>query len=95
MTEIREITDPLGRYWKQPKVSEILVDDDCAIMSLDAFNLLATYSASIPSGVYCGKMWKNSDNPDVAKLIWYEDNHRFNEKGVPLMDINYRKIYLL
>lgn len=58
---IPPITDPLGAHWDQPKVSDIVVDDTHAIMTEDTFEALAEYSASCPSGVYPGKMWRRHD----------------------------------
>lgn len=56
--EIPPITHPLGRYWNQPKREEMLVDEIYAMMSKQTFDQLAEYSATIPTGVYAGKMWK-------------------------------------
>lgn len=61
MNQIPLMTDPLGRYWKQPSPESILIDDCHAIMDQAAFDALGEYSSSMPSGVYDGKMWKRSD----------------------------------
>ena len=58
MTVIPPITDPLGRYWEQPPVSDILVDDTHAVMTRTTLEKLADYSRSQPTGVYPGKMWR-------------------------------------
>lgn len=58
MNHIPPMTNPLGKYWNQPKHEAILVDDTHAVMDEWAFNLLAEYSTTYPSGVYPGKMWK-------------------------------------
>lgn len=55
---IPAMTDPLGRHWRQPDRTEILLDDKHAVMDGKTFSRLAEYSTSIPSGVYPGKMWK-------------------------------------
>lgn len=55
---IPAMTHPLGKHWKQPEVDEITIDDTHALMSQRAFDKLLEYSASRPSGVYEGKMWK-------------------------------------
>ncbi len=55
---IPPITDPLGRGWRQPPTADILIDDTHAMMEMHTFKALAEYSASMPSGVYPGKMWK-------------------------------------
>jgi hypothetical protein len=58
---IPPMTDPLGLHWKQPPREEITIDDLHALMSQRAFDRLAEYSTSVPSGVYVGKMWKRHD----------------------------------
>lgn len=68
---IPPITDPLGKNWKQPFTEDILIDDSHAVMTGDSFNLLATYSNSIPSGVYPGKMWKAITDDGRKFLRWY------------------------
>ncbi len=58
---IPPITDPMGKNWEQPDRSRILIDSTHALMSLGDFNRLCEYSATNPSGVYVGKMWKRHD----------------------------------
>ncbi len=58
---IPPITDPLGKHWIQPSLDKILIDDTYALMARATFDSLAEYSATIPSGVYPGKMWKRHD----------------------------------
>jgi hypothetical protein len=79
-TQIPPITDPLGRYWRQPDPASILVDDTHAVMESTTFSKLHEYSSSIPSGVYPGKMWKRLEGahdprckPEDQKwlLCWY------------------------
>ena len=65
------ITNPLGKYWQQPKVSEIEIDDTHALMEKWAFDLLLEYSSSIPSGVYVGKMWKRKRKNGEWLLVWF------------------------
>jgi hypothetical protein len=55
------MVDPHGRYWEQPDPARMLIDDTHAVMTPAAFAELKEYSASIPSGVYVGKMWKRHD----------------------------------
>lgn len=55
---IPEMVHPLSRHWKQPKVSDILLDSQVALMSQETLDLLSEYSMSVPTGVYTGKMWK-------------------------------------
>ncbi|MGS1073059.1 hypothetical protein [Burkholderia glumae] len=67
---IPPITDPLGRYWRQPHRNEILIDDEHAVMTRSTFNKLAEYSTTRPTGVYPGKMWK-AIYKSGAFLRWY------------------------
>lgn len=69
---IPRITDPLGRHWDQPNRSDIILDETHALMSRKTFALLAEYSASNPTGVYEGKMWKRHDGAF---------DHRFLARG--------------
>lgn len=77
---IPPITDPLGRYWDQPPIERIAIDDTHALMTHEDFTLLPEYSASMPSGVYPGKMWRRRDGafdprcrPEDRRwlLCWY------------------------
>ncbi len=68
---IPPITDPLGRYWKQPPLDAIAIDDTHAIMDQAAFKRLPEYSQSRPTGVYPGKMWKAITATGEAYLCWY------------------------
>lgn len=67
--EIPPITDPLGR-WEQPSLDQVLVDDDCAVVTAKAFEQLLDYSRSKPTGVYPGKMWK-AEFAGRWYLRWY------------------------
>lgn len=67
---IPSMTDPMGKFWDQPPRSSILLDDTHAVMDEVAFGKLATYSSTIPSGVYPGKMWK-AKSGDVWFLRWF------------------------
>ncbi len=55
---IPPITDPMGKYWRQPDRHAILLDDTHAIMPQHVFDSLSEYNCSMPTGVYPGKMWK-------------------------------------
>lgn len=87
--EIPPITDPLGRYWEQPSRDAILVDETHAAMAPRTFDQLSNYSATNPSGVYPGKMWRRQ-LMGVWLLCWY------GECGNPdLCSINTRVVLLL
>ena len=68
------ITNPLGKYWKQPEVEQIELDNNHALMSKKTFNKLQEYSCSQPTGVYEGKMWK-SKTIDGWVLRWFSENY--------------------
>lgn len=58
---IPRMTHPYSRHWDQPDRKRILIDDTHALMTQEDFEKLADYSATIPTGVYEGKMWKRLD----------------------------------
>ena len=77
---IPPITDPMGSGWDQPSRSDIDFINGRAVMTKATFDKLPEYSASLPSGVYEGKMWKRLDgrhDPTARKedirwlLMWY------------------------
>lgn len=74
---IPPITDPMGRYWQQPRRDRLLIDDTHAVCSLEDFSVLMEYSSTIPSGKYSGKMWKARRDLGLASgrdgwlLCWY------------------------
>ena len=78
LNAIPVITDPLGKYWKQPEVEQIELDNTHALMSMQTFNKLMEYSCSFPTGVYEGKMWK-SKTIDGWILRWFAEDPRDNE----------------
>lgn len=73
---IPPITDPMGRNWGQPDSSLITLDKTHALMSMATFNRLAEYSASNPSGVYVGKMWKRHDGEPLTVNLFAEAESR-------------------
>lgn len=60
---IPPITHPLGRGWRQPDSSSVIVTDTHALITERVFDDLHEYSGSQPSGVYEGKMWKGEWQP--------------------------------
>lgn len=97
---IPSITDPLGSSWDQPSLAFILLSDTHAMMDQRTFEDLPEYSASYPSGVYEGKMWKRHngvhDRAFIARggkpewmLCWYGPSNKPDSCSV-----NYRKILL-
>jgi len=67
---IPPITEPMGKYWKQPDPSKILIDDTHAVMDEKTFLMLHDYSYSNPTGVYPGKMWRYG-RPTVGGERWW------------------------
>jgi len=63
---IPDMVHPLSRHWRQPNKEDIVIDDVSALMNKRSFQELHTYSMSIPTGVYEGKMWKAQ-----IKTKWY------------------------
>ncbi len=66
---IPRMTHPLSSAWDQPDRSEISVDATHALMSRATFEALKEYSASQPSGVYEGKMWRRHDGSFDREFI--------------------------
>ncbi len=98
---IPPMTDPMGRYWHQPAPENILVDATHTLMTSATFAGLAEYSASVPSGIYPGKMWKRHDGAfdrafrsrgglPVWRLCWYGPS----KKGPDYCSVNSRVILL-
>lgn len=97
---IPTITNPLGAHWRQPDRTHIIVDNTHALMTRRTFDSLAEYSASKPTGVYPGKMWKRFDGSfdreflarggkPVWLLCWY------GECDDPKMCSNNSRVILL
>ena len=55
---VPDMTDPLGRHWRQPPHDAIVLDNTHAVMTRASFDALSDYSTTIPTGVYPGKMWR-------------------------------------
>lgn len=70
---IPALDNPYGPgSWDQPSRHAILTDDKHALMTQGVFDRLSEYSATMPSGVYPGKMWKRHDG-----------SHDPNRRGQP------------
>jgi hypothetical protein len=90
----------MGSGWDQPDRSLISIDATHALMSQGAFDQLAEYSATNPTGKYPGKMWKRHDGSFDREyldaggkptwlLVWYGRHPDPN-----LLSINYREIVI-
>ncbi len=55
------ITDPLGKSWDQPDPVGWKFTSTHVWMTRADFEKLKDYSATNPSGVYAGKMWRRHD----------------------------------
>lgn len=98
---IPPMTDPNGHYWDQPARSEILVDDTHAVMTTATFRKLAEYSATNPSGVYPGKMWRRHNGAHDLDFLrrggkpeWLLCWYGYSSKGPDFCSTNYRTILL-
>lgn len=78
--EIPEMTHPLGKYWDQPKRTEISFTEKGVQMSDKTFSELSDYSLSYPSGVYPGKMWKSrlKSGKWVLRYFTYKNEDQCN-----------------
>lgn len=93
---IPPMTHPLGRHWRQPAASRILIDDTHALMDRETLDALLEYSGTLPTGVYPGKMWKRNgaprctDTPPRWSLCWYGESDKSDHCSV-----NFREVLLL
>lgn len=74
---IPKMTHPLSSAWRQPDMSNVLIDDTHAVMDEDTFDGLPEYSSSQPTGVYEGKCWKACNYSNVDKkwwLCWFDES---------------------
>ncbi len=69
---IPPITEPLGKYWEQPKPANFSLTLAYAWMDTADFKRLAEYSASLPSGTYSGKMWKSKGVRRTSQIVFYK-----------------------
>lgn len=90
MSDIPPITDEMGRSWRQPPLSEILIDDQCAMMGRESLLMLRNYSATDPTGVYEGKMWRAEDGEGGWYLRWFGKSNRPN-----MVSNNQRRIVIV
>jgi hypothetical protein len=99
LLEIPRITDPMGRSWCQPSPDAIAIDDTHALMTRATFEALAEYSATKPSGVYPGKMWRRHDGAFDPRCgpqdcVWLLCWYGYSSKGEGYCSNNYRIILL-
>jgi hypothetical protein len=83
--EIPPMSEPMGKYWRQPRLAEIAVDEIHAVMSSAAFDQLQSYSFADPTVVYAGKMWKRrneSEQESFWELCWYGPECDGNESNL-------------
>ena len=65
--QIPEMTDPLGRYWNQPRdIRSAPISDTEILITRRQFDELAEYSTSMPTGAYEGKCWKRQEYERVG-----------------------------
>jgi hypothetical protein len=90
---IPPITDPLGRYWRQPDMTDVQMDATHALLTQAQFEGLSEYSATVPTGVYPGKAWR-ANIEGVWHLRWYGE-HADPAQRDKLCTNNWREILLL
>jgi len=67
-----ELDSPYGPgAWKQPDRTQVLIDETHALMTKAVFESLAEYNTTMPSGVYSGKMWRQSNGAHEWLFCWY------------------------
>lgn len=87
--EVPLMTNPLGTYWRQPNPGDIAIDGEYAVMDRATFEMLPEYSATLPSGVYPGKMWR-ANLGQKWMLRWFG-----NHENPTLCSNNEREILLV
>lgn len=66
------MTDPLGKYWDQPRdIRQAPMDETHVLLTARQLDDLLDYSSSYPSGTYDGKCWKRQGE-DCWYLCWYQ-----------------------
>lgn len=75
---IPPMTHPLSKHWKQPSSADFQFDDTHVMMSETAFQDLAEYSRTVPTGTYAGKMWKAYTGDGDWVLRWYTDSGKLD-----------------
>jgi hypothetical protein len=97
MTQLKEIPKmhhPLSSQWDQPRTCDLLVDDYHALMTEETLKQLPNYSASYPTALYEGKMWR-SIRPmgiyDEDWLHWVTEDNPVHTK----VNIHHRLIILI
>lgn len=66
--KLPEMTDPLGRHWRQPEGlrDRVGLYETHATISERDWRGLSRYDSSTPSGVYAGKAWRRG-----PYLCWF------------------------
>lgn len=68
---IPPMTDPAGKYWRQPDPATILIDNTHAVLTRQQFDELLNYSTTLPTGTYPGKMWRGYRRHVDGRLCWF------------------------
>jgi hypothetical protein len=85
------ITDLLGKQWRQPDQSEMLIDDKFALMDQTSFDKLYECSFSNPIGLYEGKMFKVHEDTGKWFLVLYAGY----DETIQCTLANFREIIIL
>jgi len=79
---IPEMTDPMGRHWRQPAdIRAALMDDKHVLLTRHQIDELPDYSRSYPSGTYNGKCWKR-EGEECWYLCWYQPHPMPGKIGI-------------
>lgn len=74
---IPEMTDPLGRHWRQPKdIRSAAMDATHVRLTARQVRDLPVYDSSYPSGTYDGKCWLRNGHGGVQWLCWYHPHEQ-------------------
>lgn len=69
---IPQMTNPLGRHWRQPAdIRQAPMDDTHVLLTPRRIAGLPEYSSSYPSGTYDGKCWKRYGEDGEGQAFWY------------------------
>lgn len=72
---IPPIINHLGLGWSQPDHREWLFDDTHVVMPARDLEQLRDYSASRPTGVYPGKVWRDKSAFDAHwRVCWWAES---------------------
>lgn len=82
MNVIPAMTDPLGKYWRQPAdIREAPMDGTHVLLTQAQVDSLEEYDRSYPSATYDGKCWLRT-NGRTTWLCWYHPHPTLGQIGI-------------